>query len=60
MLSFLDGKKAKIGGIGLMLLALGAVAVGFANGTSVDYVAEATKFLAGLGVFGIRVAMDKP
>ncbi len=59
MMAWLGGKKAKIGGIGLMLLAVGTLLSGYANGTGIDYMAVAQQFLLGLGVFGIRAKLDK-
>jgi hypothetical protein len=57
----LSGYKAKIGGVGLMLSGLGAVAAAVAA-ESIDWqgvLAGAALFCNGLGVFGIRVALDK-
>lgn len=59
MFSFMDGYKAKAGGVGLMLLALGTAIHGWATGTAVDWSVVASQFLAGLGVFGIRAALEK-
>jgi len=54
----LKGYKGKAGGLGLMLIAIGTVAYDFYEGKSPDFNAFATMFLSGLGILGIRVAMD--
>ena len=54
----LKGYKGKIGGIGLMLIALGTVAYDFYEGKAPDFNAFVTQFLAGLGILGIRLAME--
>jgi hypothetical protein len=56
----LDGYKGKIGGFGMILTGLGMIALGFKNGNVFDVLPEAfATIMAGLGIFGIRVAMDK-
>jgi len=54
----LKGYKGKAGGLGLMLIAIGTVCYDFYEGKSSDFNAFATMFLSGLGILGIRVAMD--
>jgi len=55
----LKGYKGKIGGLGLIFTGLGMIAMGIKNGNVYDTLAEAIATIsAGLGVFGIRVAMD--
>lgn len=57
-----SGWKGKTGGIGLMLSGLAGLITGFSNGTltaetAISYFGMLT---AGLGVFGIRQAIDHP
>lgn len=59
MLSFLEGKKARIAGITIMLTAVCNVVGAWAQGLPIDYQANLLVFMNGLGIFGIRVAMDK-
>lgn len=57
----LSGYKAKIGGAGLMLSGLGAIAAAI-SAESISWqgvLAGVALFCNGLGVFGIRVALDK-
>ena len=57
----MNGWKAKTGGVGLILTGLGTIAAALAA-QSIDYqqvMAGAVIALNGLGVFGIRVALDK-
>jgi hypothetical protein len=56
----LNGYKGKIGGIGLILTGLGIIAAGIYNGNVFDVLADGiASIAAGLGIFGIRVAMSK-
>lgn len=57
----MNGWKAKTGGVGLILTGLGAIAAALAA-ENIDYqqvIAGAVILFNGLGVFGIRVALDK-
>jgi hypothetical protein len=57
----MNGWKAKTGGIGLILTGLGTIAAAVAS-EKFDYtqvIAGAVIVFNGLGVFGIRVALDK-
>ena len=54
----LKGYKGKAGGLGLMLIAIGTVAYDFYEGKAPDFNAFATMFLSGLGILGIRIALD--
>jgi hypothetical protein len=57
----LNGWKAKSGGIGLILTGLGVVASALAS-ESVDYTQIIEGVIVacnGLGIFGIRVAIDR-
>ena len=54
----LKGYKGKAGGLGLMLVAIGTVCYDFYEGKAPDFNAFATMFLNGLGILGIRIAMD--
>jgi hypothetical protein len=54
----LKGYKGKIGGVGIMVAAIAKVCVDFYNGEPVDINAAVTQFLVGLGILGVRVAMD--
>lgn len=59
MSEFMVGYKAKIAGVGLMLTGLGGIAAGLANGP--DWLACKASFVVfmnGLGIFGIRAAVD--
>lgn len=58
MFSFLEGYRAKIGGVGLMLMAVGGAAYAWYQGAPVDLAATLTQFLAGLGIVGIRAKLD--
>ena len=54
----LKGYKGKLGGLGLMLVAIGTVCYDIYQDKAPDFNAFATMFLAGLGILGIRLKMD--
>ena len=54
----LKGYKGKLGGAGLMLVAVGTVLYDIYQDKAPDFNAFTTMFLNGLGILGIRIAMD--
>ena len=54
----LKGYKGKLGGAGLMLVAVGTVCYDIYQDKAPDFNAFATMFLSGLGILGIRLKMD--
>ena len=55
----LKGYKGKIGGAGLMLIAIGTLLYDIYEGKAPNLNAFATMFLSGFGILGIRVALNK-
>jgi len=55
----LKGYKGKIGGIGLIATGIGIIATGIKSGNVWEVMPQGLASIsAGLGIFGIRVAMD--
>ena len=51
--------KGKAGGIGTILVGVGMLINGFVNGDFKDAPEALAMITAGLGIFGIRVGMEK-